>query len=117
MEWPEDVNEDFVDHAEAKSYADGGANPIQIKTRGIAVPVRRKHDGKRQELGDDVSEEIPEFAMNAVSEHGGAGPRLNQGMRKPERVVQDSDSFAHRHHLKRPPALQHTGTTVQLKRS
>src|SRR5207302_6389673 len=89
--------EDFVNDLEAQNDADAVAEPIQVKVDRIVLAQECGEDhGESQNLGDHVGEEEFEPAMHLPMKHDGGDPRLQERMRDPESVIEDSDFFAHR---------------------
>ena len=59
------------------------------------MPVRGKHDGKGDELSENVAEEELELAVQATPDHDRSDSHLEDGMRDPERVIENFNFLVH----------------------
>src|SRR5581483_4183579 len=81
----EDVEENLVDYLESQRHAERGCAPISKEIEvGHAQQIGRKKYGENKNLGNDVSEEVGETAVQLTAEHEGRHHQLQAGMGHPE---------------------------------
>src|SRR5258708_33034986 len=95
MERAENIDEHFVNHGKTESHAERVATPVKVEQGGITVPVQGKDYGKAHQLGEHVTKEKLEFAVQSTLHHDGRDAQLQDRMCDPERVVQNFDFLAH----------------------
>lgn len=95
MEGAKNVDENLVNHAKAEGHAHGVADPREVKSGGIVMPECGKEDGEDDDLGDNVTKEEFEFAVQAPVNHHSGDSHLKDGMCDPERVIENFNFVAH----------------------
>src|ERR1700681_74341 len=95
MEQAENIDENLVNHGKAESHAEGVASPVDIERRRIIVPECREYYGKSHQLRKHVTKKKLEFAVQAVLNHEPSDPDLKDGMRDPERIIENFDFLVH----------------------
>jgi hypothetical protein len=74
VEWPEGVEEGFVDHLETQRYADRSAKPTQVE-RDSVVMSNRKDQSESKNLCGDIREEKLKLPVLPATKHDYANRR------------------------------------------
>jgi hypothetical protein len=85
-----------VNDAETENDTDRSGGPVHVEEDHIeARTLKRKGDGKDEDLEDDIAEEDGKSPVNLSPKHDAYQRRLQGWMGEPEGVIHEIDSRTH----------------------